>query len=350
MSTLSVFHLHPLQRCNLRCLHCYSDSSPQASALLPLDDARTAVALAARWGYRALAISGGEPMLYPGLPDLLRCAAGAGMQTSLVTNGLLCRTRRDAEALRAADTVTVSLDGLAARHDQMRGRSGAYQGAADAVRRLADAGGTVWVACGVTAANLDDVEELAANAACWGAHGITFHQVEPAGRAAALPPALFLTPQQRLVLYAAGALLAAARRHTIEIRVDLLHRDTILRHPALIHAAPDAHGAANAALPSQAIRVLAMTPDGLLVPVCHGFNPRYAVGRLASGVDPQHMWELFFERVYPALTALAQASLDLLRSDDRYQVVNPGDWLAERSYARSAPRREVAPRQAAGPG
>jgi len=327
---LSVFHLHPLQRCNLRCLHCYSESSPQASATLPLPLALHAVTLAARWGYRSLALSGGEPLLYPGLATLLEHGKHVGLSTSLVTNGLLCRTVEQIGKLRHADTVTVSLDGLAKQHDHMRGRVGAFAGAADAVRRLADAGINTWVACSVGASNVGDIEEIAALAACWGAQGIAFHLVEPAGRAANLSRDAFLSGDERELLYVTAALLAALQRTSIAIRVDLLHRDIILKQPSLIYAPP---GKPCNSTPSSTIRVLIMYPDGRLIPICHGFHDRFALGRLDHNIDPTRMWDTFLGQTYPAITALGQAALDELRRDESIRVLNPGDWLAERSHA-----------------
>lgn len=322
----SVFHLHPLQRCNLQCLHCYSDSSPRATVALVPKQARAAVAAAARWGYGALAISGGEPLLYAGLHELLAQGRDLGMNTSVVTNGLLCRTRADIDRLRPAHTVTVSIDGLAQQHDFMRARKGAFLDAAAAVRRMADAGLSVWVACGVTAINMGEIEALAQHAAAWGARGITFHLVEPAGRAAALLEDTFLTPDARVLLYVTVALLSAARGDGFILRVDLLHRATILREPGLLYAYADI---ARPALPALAIRVLVMYPDGMLVPVCHGFNARYAIGRFDDNDEP--MWQRFFATTYQRLTALAHHALDELQQAPQHRVVNPGDWLAHRS-------------------
>lgn len=271
-------------------------------------------------------------MLYPELSSLLSYGADLGMNTSVVTNGLLCRTGKDLVKLRHADVVTVSIDGLEIQHDYIRQRKGAYQGAANAVLRLADAGVCVWVACGVTTANVEDVEQLAANAACWGARGIAFHLVEPAGRAAGLPHEQLLTDDARLLLYASVGLLGAVQRSSIDIRLDLTHRDTILRCPDLIYASPPSPDA----MPAQAIRVLVMDTDGKLVPVCHGFHDRFALGYVNGQADLQALWSAFALKTLPKLTALANRALDKLRCLGGPQVINPGDWLAEQSQ-RDAP-------------
>jgi pyruvate-formate lyase-activating enzyme len=311
----SVLHLHPLRRCNLQCHHCYSDSSPQAGELMAAELALETISRAAQWGYTALSVSGGEPMLYPWLPELLEHAKQAGMSTSLVTNGLLCRTPADIRKLRAADTVTVSIDGLSANHDRMRARDGAFAGACLAIRRLVDAGVPTRIGCGLTGDNAEEVEELIAQAIAWGVQGISFHVVERAGRANSLAQATFLPQQAQTVLYAAINLLAAVNRHLLDIRIDLLHRDNVLRRPHLLYA--DIEGA-EVSRPSTWLRVLIAYPDGRIGPVCHGF-PMTSV---------QVKCDAFFEQAREKLAALGKRAMHQLATDASIQVLNPDDWLA----------------------
>jgi Fe-coproporphyrin III synthase len=75
-----VLQVHPTRRCNLTCVHCYSDSGPGVADEIPLPVLDDLVADAASLGYEVLAVSGGEPFMYPGLPGLLRQAKAVGMQ------------------------------------------------------------------------------------------------------------------------------------------------------------------------------------------------------------------------------------------------------------------------------
>ena len=311
----SVLHLHPLRRCNLQCHHCYSDSSPQAGDLIAVELALETISRAAQWGYTALSVSGGEPMLYPWLPELLEHARQAGMSTSLVTNGLLCRTSADIRKLRAADTVTVSIDGLSFNHDRMRARDGAFAGACVAIRRLVDAGIPTRVGCGLTGDNAEEVEDLIAEAIGWGVQGISFHIVERAGRANSLAQDTFLPQQAQTVLYAAINLLAAVNRHLLDIRIDLLHRDNVLRRPHLLYADIED---ADLSRPSTWLRVLIVYPDGRIGPVCHGFPMTSA--RVQD--------DAFFERAREKLAAVGKRAMHQLATDASIQVLNPDDWLA----------------------
>ena len=78
-----TLQVHPGRRCNLRCLHCYSDSGPAVSERLDIDLLRGVVGDAAAIGYKVLSVSGGEPLLYPALGQLLRASHAAGLATTV---------------------------------------------------------------------------------------------------------------------------------------------------------------------------------------------------------------------------------------------------------------------------
>ena len=110
-----------LDRCNLRCPYCMPADSLEGqgdflarSELLSDDELVLLVGAFARLGVRKLRITGGEPLLRPGLPDLIgRIARLDGIEDlAMTTNGILLP--RYAAALRRAGLgrITVSLDSL----------------------------------------------------------------------------------------------------------------------------------------------------------------------------------------------------------------------------------------------
>ena len=116
-SDLRVLHLHPTRRCNLACLHCYSNSGPAEADTLPAVIAASTVAAAARLGYTMLSVSGGEPLMYPGLWGLLHEARRAGMTRALVTNGVGVTAPLAVRLRDAVNVVAVMcIDGQPERH------------------------------------------------------------------------------------------------------------------------------------------------------------------------------------------------------------------------------------------
>jgi 12,18-didecarboxysiroheme deacetylase len=150
------------RRCNLRCIHCYSSS---ADRLYP-DELTTAEARAmmddlAAFGSPVLLFSGGEPLMRPDLPDLLRYAVGRGMRAVISTNGTLI-TREHADVFRdiGLSYVGVSLDGMEPTHDRFRGRTGAFQAALAGLRNCREAGIKVGLRFTVNRHNLADVPAI----------------------------------------------------------------------------------------------------------------------------------------------------------------------------------------------
>src|SRR5260370_30857420 len=78
----STLMVHLLGRCNLRCLHCYMEGGPSRKEKLPFDLVERAIGECEKLGIATLYLTGGEPLLYPGLEDLL-FLAGLGPQLEI---------------------------------------------------------------------------------------------------------------------------------------------------------------------------------------------------------------------------------------------------------------------------
>jgi radical SAM protein with 4Fe4S-binding SPASM domain len=130
------------RRCNLHCGHCYADSrNREYPNELSTAEGRRLLRDLADFGVPTVLFSGGEPLLRPDLLELASEARALGMRTVLSTNG----TRIDdvvAAGIAAAgfSYVGVSLDGIGARHDRMRGSRGAFEGALAGIRAVRGAG------------------------------------------------------------------------------------------------------------------------------------------------------------------------------------------------------------------
>ncbi len=78
------------RECNLRCVYCYASSGKKLHNELTreeIDDALDqAIALGAR---RIIVIGGGEPLMYPGVMDIMRTLRERGIVVDLFTNGTL---------------------------------------------------------------------------------------------------------------------------------------------------------------------------------------------------------------------------------------------------------------------
>ncbi len=143
--------VHPLrylffeitQKCNLDCLHCGSDCGKR-----PLDNELTAEEwlqfisrLASHYPKKTkpfLVFTGGEPLLHNNLYDILGAAHQSGFSFGMVTNGFALDAKAaDRLVSFGIFSLTVSLDGLEKSHDRLRGRSGSFKRAEQALRLIA---------------------------------------------------------------------------------------------------------------------------------------------------------------------------------------------------------------------
>jgi MoaA/NifB/PqqE/SkfB family radical SAM enzyme len=82
----------PIRRCNLACTYC--NEFDKHSAPVPLSAMRERIDHLARLRTANIEISGGEPLLHPGLDELIRHIRGTGAMAGLITNGYLLNEKR----------------------------------------------------------------------------------------------------------------------------------------------------------------------------------------------------------------------------------------------------------------
>jgi radical SAM protein with 4Fe4S-binding SPASM domain len=130
------------RRCNLSCMHCYADSHDRAyPGELATAEGRALIDDLASFGAPTVIFSGGEPLIRPDVFELAAYACERGLRVVLSTNGTLI-TEDAARRIRQVGFayVGVSLDGIGALHDKIRGKKGAYDAALAGIRRCRDQG------------------------------------------------------------------------------------------------------------------------------------------------------------------------------------------------------------------
>ena len=145
-----------LYRCNLECKMCPFWRREDEELLGLQDEIRIMEALAAA-GVSFLGFEGGEPLLRKDVGDILR-EAHSRFHTSLVTNGWLLEHRLP-EISEYLDLLFVSLDGIGATHDRLRGIPRSYERAVRGMRASRSEVPTV-ISHTVTRDNLDHAEKI----------------------------------------------------------------------------------------------------------------------------------------------------------------------------------------------
>jgi len=215
-----IIHLHPTRLCNLACSHCYSESDPRQSTALdaaPLGDALSVLRVE---GYEQISVSGGEPLVYPALREVVEHARSLGFRITMITNGLLATERANA-LLALMDGIAISFDGLAPSHNAIRGRSDAFARAAVAVQRLAARGVPVSAALSITREGIAELPDLADHLVALGARGLQIRPVARAGRARGLDDGLFFSEADQMRLFLVAQALRQELPENVRVHCDL---------------------------------------------------------------------------------------------------------------------------------
>lgn len=148
--------------CNLRCVHCYSDSHAQKyTGELTHEEAKRVIDDLVAFKVPAVLFSGGEPLVRPDLLELMEYAATSGLRVTLSTNGTLI-DEPTAQWLHEIGLtyVGISLDGIGETNDLFRGKKGAFDGAVRGMRNCRAVGQKVGLRLTLTRRNCMDLHDI----------------------------------------------------------------------------------------------------------------------------------------------------------------------------------------------
>ena len=281
-----ILQLHPSRRCNLRCRHCYSSSGPWVPDTTDLDVLRRIVTAAPGLGYDVLAVSGGEPLLFPHLRPILELARELGMRTTVTTNGLLLTPRRLAELQGLVDVLAISVDGQPGSHDWLRGDDRAFTRMESRLPSVRDSGIAFGFITTLTMRNVAELEFVFEFAKQWGASLVQVHPLEPDGSAADMGTEVPDSTELGFAFFEATRLSLV---HGVPVQVDLVTQKDLRSSPErFLVRSPEA------SMPlGRWLSPLVMETDATVVPLSYGFGRSYALGSLheASLDELARQWD-----------------------------------------------------------
>ena len=98
-------------KCNLSCIYCHKEGEESPKEQLSGEEIAEILRVAAKFEIRSVKFTGGEPLLRPDLPEIVR-SVPAGMESSLTTNGTLLAGLAFPLKEAGLRRVNVSLDSL----------------------------------------------------------------------------------------------------------------------------------------------------------------------------------------------------------------------------------------------
>lgn len=187
-------------KCNFRCIYCFN-SSGNVNREIEMNTGEwlNAIDQANDLGVVKCTLSGGEPMLHPGFPQILEAIRNRDMLAYICTNGSLLdesSIRQFAEL--GLPCIQISLDAASSRiHDRLSATSGTFFGIVDAIKSLVRSGIEVYIKSVITPVNIDEVGPLIDLCADLGVRRLVLDRFDLSntGRGG---PELFVSPDREL--------------------------------------------------------------------------------------------------------------------------------------------------------
>lgn len=169
--------------CNLKCVHCYNDSSTRADDELSTQEAKAVLNDLVGFGVPSVLFSGGEPLTRPDLFELIEYAVGRGLRAVISTNGTLIKPDMAKQIKQhGVSYVGISLDGIGPINDKFRGVTGAFDRAVEGIKNCQDAGVRIGLRLTLTKRNVQDLERLFGFFEQKGIERACFYHFVPSGR------------------------------------------------------------------------------------------------------------------------------------------------------------------------
>ena len=162
-------------RCNLKCVHCFSSKDDKMIHELSLEKLESIFDQLEKLGVLEVRINGGEPLLHPEIHEILEALGRRKFRRVILTNGTLLG-KEILTLLRQANVIpTISLDGSKAeQHDAFRGVKKSFDDTIKALELLHEANIEYGINCCLHKKNLATYEDIIDLAVKYGSYRISF--------------------------------------------------------------------------------------------------------------------------------------------------------------------------------
>ncbi|MGQ9719884.1 MAG: radical SAM/SPASM domain-containing protein [Candidatus Jordarchaeum sp.] len=161
-SAIPVVSLKITNECNLKCLHCSSDSGLPLHNELTLKEIQNLIDKLSKIGVKRITLSGGEPTIRKDFWDILCYLDNLDIQVSLFTHGFFFnRNFVDRLSNLNVSGVRISIDGGEAEtHDKIRGVKGSFSKAVKAVKLCSEAELMIVIVSVIMKNNLPEIKKI----------------------------------------------------------------------------------------------------------------------------------------------------------------------------------------------
>ena len=321
--------VHLLGRCNLQCLHCYMEGAPTRREKLSLEHVLSAISECELIGIGSLYLTGGEPLLYKGLPDILRAASQVpNLEVTLCTNGTLVSARHAALFRELGIRVNISVDGEEAFHDHFRNLPGAFHATERGIRRVVEAGVPLTIVTTISQSNLHSLSMMADWAAMMGAVKFRVQPLLQLGRGTGISNQCLTTEQMNWLLLELSDLANTYRERGLVCSLIGVSRKFLLVHPCGAYVC---NGAGCHRRVAKEIKKLVVREDGTVLPEATNLSHAYSLGNIADGPLSKLVGD-YFANGYEMFDHLCRAAYAEVLPTWKSAVVPWDQIIADRSH------------------
>jgi len=188
-------------KCDLACRHCGSRAGQARPDELTTAECLDLVRQMAELGVKEVTVIGGEAYLRDDWTEIMREIRKHGMQSTMTTGGRgMTAERARAAAEAGLQSASVSIDGVEATHDRLRGVKGSYRAAVEALGHLRSAGVAVSVNTQINRLSAKDLPAVLETLIAARAHSWQIQLTVAMGRGADEPEVL-LEPYDLLEVF-----------------------------------------------------------------------------------------------------------------------------------------------------
>ena len=168
--------------CNMKCKHCMNWSVENSSEGFDKEKILMLVEDLHENNTEEIYISGGEPLLYPYIDDVILYASSLGIKVTLATNALEISNHIEV-IKKGVQLVSISLDGIGETHDKFRGVPGAFDNCVKMFKLLKQSKVKTRISAMIWKENVDELEEMISLAKSCGVSKVNLAFLIPEGRA-----------------------------------------------------------------------------------------------------------------------------------------------------------------------
>jgi len=179
------FNIELTDHCNLYCIHCYRNSSPQKKNFFPKNRLLSILKQMSNYGVRVIELTGGEPLSHPHFLEIIQRSTSLFEKISIISNGTLFSDDVVAVLSQYPDKllIQIDLDGdNPDLHDFLRGVPGTFQKVCESAKKLHKKNINFRVVMNVYHRNVHRIQETAALAKELGATSFGLSPILEIGR------------------------------------------------------------------------------------------------------------------------------------------------------------------------